>query len=244
MERILSELEHYQTGRAQRNKENIHVVLWLVKDFAWLMHFKILGLVMAVPTVILAIILTVKSLMTLFDTYYKWLFYQVRHTLKEGGAMLRSQTAEVLPKQGSDLSNFDKQEKDLEWPNRIDDIDFKDFNFRDISELIESKGLLTNSKHRILRFLGYGDLGIENYAGLRTTVLNDVLSDYYHNLAVTCWIIGNVIWMVGEFFFDDTIRYVSVPFFGIGLAVIGWYYVFLRVKLKTKDSLKESSVKQ
>ena len=74
--------------------------------------------------------------------------------------------------------------------------------------------------------------------------MNDVLSDYYHNLAITCWIVGNVIWMVGEFFFDDTIRYISVPFFVIGLMVLAWYHLYIKGKIKTKDSIEESSVKQ
>jgi hypothetical protein len=43
---------------ALRKKENFHIVLWLVKDFAWIMDFKILGLSMALPTVLLAIYLT------------------------------------------------------------------------------------------------------------------------------------------------------------------------------------------
>jgi hypothetical protein len=43
---------------ALRKKENFHIVLWLVKDFAWIMDYKILGLSMAIPTVLLAIYLT------------------------------------------------------------------------------------------------------------------------------------------------------------------------------------------
>ncbi|MBM3920182.1 MAG: hypothetical protein FJ347_03050 [Sphingomonadales bacterium] len=44
-----------------RKKENLHVVFWLVKDFAWLAGLKWLGLGMAVPTVLLSYWLTYKS---------------------------------------------------------------------------------------------------------------------------------------------------------------------------------------
>ena len=228
MERILSELEYYQSGRELKKKENVHVVLWLVKDFAWLMHFKVLGLLMAIPTVILAIVLTVKSLMVVFDTYYKWLFFQLKFVLKVGNY------SEIMP----DLQ-IDKDELE-----RLDALDISYYNFEDIFDFVASKGWLKSSKHKILRFLGYGDLGVENHAGMRTGILNDVLSDYYHNLAVTCWIIGNAIWMVGEFYFDDSIRFVSVPFFAIGLAILGWYHLYVKGKVKTKDPVEESSVKQ
>jgi hypothetical protein len=42
-----------------------------------------------------------------------------------------------------------------------------------------------------------------------------------HNLAVCCWILANSIWMVGEFFFDDSTRNFALIFFLIGLALIG-----------------------
>lgn len=46
-----------------------------------------------------------------------------------------------------------------------------------------------------------------------------------HNLAVSCWIIANGIWMVGEFFFNDTTRPYALVFFVIGLAFVGSYYL-------------------
>lgn len=36
-------------------KENLHVVFWLVKDFAWIAGFKILGVSLAIPTILLAV---------------------------------------------------------------------------------------------------------------------------------------------------------------------------------------------
>ena len=44
-----------------RKKENLHVVFWLIKDFAWLADFKLLGMGMALPTVLLSYWLTYKS---------------------------------------------------------------------------------------------------------------------------------------------------------------------------------------
>jgi hypothetical protein len=44
-----------------RKKENLHVVFWLLKDFAWLSDIKWLGMGMAVPTVLLSVWLTMKS---------------------------------------------------------------------------------------------------------------------------------------------------------------------------------------
>jgi len=42
-----------------RKFENVHILLWLLKDLCWVMDFKITGLVMIVPTVLMAIYITV-----------------------------------------------------------------------------------------------------------------------------------------------------------------------------------------
>ena len=107
-------------------KENLHVVFWLLKDFAWLMHFRLLGMTMVLPTVILGIWITVRT--------YR---------------------------------------------------------------------LAMASKNR------------------------EMWSDFYHNLAISCWIFGNGIWMTGEFFFEDGIRPLAMPFFFAGLLVVGYYYLFM-----------------
>lgn len=57
------------------------------------------------------------------------------------------------------------------------------------------------------------------------------LSELYHNLAVCFWIMANTIWMIGEFFFDDTLRPYSIVFFLAGLLVILYYYIFVNRKL-------------
>jgi hypothetical protein len=97
-----------------RKKENLHIVFWLIKDFAWLANIKWLGVSMAIPTILLAIWLT--------------------------------------------------------WKSR------------------------------------------------------PIRSDWFHNLAVTCWISGNATWMWREFFYEDTLRIYAYPFFIVGFACIAWYY--------------------
>jgi hypothetical protein len=98
-----------------RKKENLHVVFWLVKDFAWLADWKWLGLGMALPTVLLSIWLTIQS----------------------------------------------RQQR----------------------------------------------------------------MDFFHNMAVTSWIIGNSMWMIGEFYFDDSIRHWVKPLFVLGFISVAYYYI-------------------
>jgi hypothetical protein len=52
-----------------RKFENFHILLWLLKDLSWVMDFKVLGMIMIVPTVAVAVyitILTRKSVSELF----------------------------------------------------------------------------------------------------------------------------------------------------------------------------------
>jgi hypothetical protein len=100
---------------AIRKKENLHIVFWLLKDFGWIMDFRALALVMAVPTL--------------------WLAGQ------------------------------------LCWMTRSDK------------------------------------------------------SEWHHNLAVLCWITANVVWMSGEFFFNDGIRHMAAPFFVLGLLILAKFYL-------------------
>jgi hypothetical protein len=54
-------------------------------------------------------------------------------------------------------------------------------------------------------------------------------------LAISCWILGNAIWMTGEFYFNDEIRSVAMPFFGIGLVVIAYFYSWVNPKAKSDE---------
>lgn len=60
-----------------------------------------------------------------------------------------------------------------------------------------------------------------------TWLSRSIVKEWLHNLAVCSWIIANSIWMIGEFFFDDTLRPFATVFFLIGLSIIGYYYLVL-----------------
>ena len=62
-----------------------------------------------------------------------------------------------------------------------------------------------------------------------------VPSEFYHNLAVCSWILANSVWMIGEFFFDDTLRPYSIFFFCTGLLVLVIYYLFIRNTAKEAE---------
>lgn len=49
--------------------------------------------------------------------------------------------------------------------------------------------------------------------------------DLLHNVAVCCWIFANGIWMIGEFFYNDTTRPYALIFFIMGIAIVATYYL-------------------
>ena len=75
-----------------------------------------------------------------------------------------------------------------------------------------------------------------------------ILSERYHNLAVTFWIIANSYWMISEFLsFDEmpmtstlTYRHLSIIPFALGICSIGYYYIFAR-RSDRNDRLAEVS---
>jgi hypothetical protein len=44
-----------------RKIENLHIVFWLIKDLAWCMIYKPLGLLMIIPTLYLSLVFTFKT---------------------------------------------------------------------------------------------------------------------------------------------------------------------------------------
>jgi hypothetical protein len=50
-------------------------------------------------------------------------------------------------------------------------------------------------------------------------------SELAHNLAVCFWIGANSVWMIGEFFYEDTWRGVATWFFVMGLSIMLLYYI-------------------
>lgn len=62
--------------------------------------------------------------------------------------------------------------------------------------------------------------------------------DFFHNIAVTCWITANAIWMIGEFYFNDTLRPYAIVFFALGLLTVTFYYgreLVLKASTKSKE---------
>lgn len=71
-------------------------------------------------------------------------------------------------------------------------------------------------------------------AVLITYQTRKINSEFLHNLAIDFWITANCTWMVGEFFKLEEnligpfgLRQLSVIPFGIGLLILGYYYLVL-----------------
>ncbi|MEJ7822312.1 MAG: hypothetical protein WKF85_08320 [Chitinophagaceae bacterium] len=53
--------ETYNIPIRYRKMENLHIVFWLLKDISWCMVWKPLGISMIFPTLIIAIIITIRN---------------------------------------------------------------------------------------------------------------------------------------------------------------------------------------
>lgn len=54
----MSEMNIYSIPAKFRRTENLHILFWLVKDISWAMLWKPLGVVMLVPTISVAVLIT------------------------------------------------------------------------------------------------------------------------------------------------------------------------------------------
>jgi len=52
-----------------------------------------------------------------------------------------------------------------------------------------------------------------------------VKEEFIHNLAVVFWLCANSVWMIGEFFYNDTTRPYALIFFALGLLTLAVHYV-------------------
>ena len=68
-----------------------------------------------------------------------------------------------------------------------------------------------------------------------TYIFRKEISEFYHNLAVCLWIMANSSWMIGEFFFDDTLRPYATVFFLGGLGILAFYYIFIYKRTKESE---------
>ena len=71
-----------------------------------------------------------------------------------------------------------------------------------------------------------------------TWIRRMVRSDLFHNLAVCFWISGNSIWMLGEFYYEDSTRSIAVLFFATGLLNVLYYYLIEVPQQWRKDQKK------
>ena len=69
-----------------------------------------------------------------------------------------------------------------------------------------------------------------------------------HNLAIDFWITANCTWMVGEFFMLEEnligsygLRQLSIIPFGIGLLILGYYYLILIHKKGFQEKVDEQT---
>ncbi len=53
-----------------KNYENAHIPLWLLKDTCWMLHWKTLGVVMIIPTILVALIITIKYFREKTDDFW------------------------------------------------------------------------------------------------------------------------------------------------------------------------------
>lgn len=56
--------------RDLRKYENLHIVLWLLKDTCWVLDWKIAGMIMVVPTVMVAIHIAWRSRKNIADLFH------------------------------------------------------------------------------------------------------------------------------------------------------------------------------
>lgn len=66
---------------------------------------------------------------------------------------------------------------------------------------------------------------------------NDI-ADLFHNLAVCFWIGANSVWMIGEFFLEDSTRPIATVFFAIGILIVAVYYLFILPRRSSENSAK------
>ena len=78
---------------------------------------------------------------------------------------------------------------------------------------------------------GYELLGVSmiiptiSIAVFLTVRTRKVKEEFIHNLAVVFWLCANSVWMVGEFFYNDSTRPYAVIFFALGLITLAVHYI-------------------
>jgi len=55
-----------------RRMENMHIIFWLLKDISWCMIWKPLGIAMIFPTLIIAIVISIKNRQYVSEVCHNW----------------------------------------------------------------------------------------------------------------------------------------------------------------------------
>lgn len=57
----MSNVDHYTIPLKYRKMENLHIVFWLLKDISWCLFWKPIGMIMIIPTLLIAIVIAYRT---------------------------------------------------------------------------------------------------------------------------------------------------------------------------------------
>ncbi len=64
--------QNYSVPIRFRRMENMHIIFWLLKDISWCMVWKPLGIAMIFPTLIIAIVISIKNRSYVSEVCHNW----------------------------------------------------------------------------------------------------------------------------------------------------------------------------
>lgn len=64
--------QNYSVPIRFRKMENMHIIFWLLKDISWCMIWKPLGIAMIFPTLIIAIVISIKNRSYVSEVCHNW----------------------------------------------------------------------------------------------------------------------------------------------------------------------------
>jgi hypothetical protein len=68
----MSAQQTYNIPLRFRRMENMHIIFWLLKDISWCMVWKPLGIAMIFPTLVIAIIISIKNRKYVSEVCHNW----------------------------------------------------------------------------------------------------------------------------------------------------------------------------
>ncbi len=68
-------------------------------------------------------------------------------------------------------------------------------------------------------------MGVAIWLTIKSYVHKAGHEEFIHNLAICFWLVANSIWMIGEFFFNDSTRPYAMIFFVAGLLTLALHYI-------------------